>query len=203
MKNNSQPKINISAEEVKEPPGGRLFQQIRKEKRWSQRDLALRMALSRSHLQRLEEKKWYQITLGEIVCFSEAVAYPVRRLLTLIGLGPLRKTEFARCSQAHPFSTTTFETGAALYNFIQAPGNYHICMLDLAPKKVLQGAVLPKAVFLWGFVNKGSLCLTLEGQEMLFKEREVFHLDPTLSFDFYNPHGLQGLNLLLFYLREG
>lgn len=185
-----------------QPLGGLIFQKIRNEKKWSQRELSQKMLVSRSHLQRLEEKEWSNITLGEVVCFADAVAYPVRRLLSLVGLGPLKKMEFARCSQAQPFSIVSYDAGVCLYYFIDAPENYHLGMLQIDPQKTLQGQRLPKANFLWGFINRGNLCLTLEGEEMIFKEREVFHLDPTLNFDLYNPHPLNSLDMLIF-LKTG
>lgn len=193
-----------------EPSGGKpetarnfsYVRLLREERKITQRELAKRLGVSRTHLQRLEAKASEELSVMEIQRLARTFAIKTKDLLERIFLFSEEGRVLSRCSIEKPVFVTKYEDGIEFGSFLRQSEACYIGKLKLSPKKSLSRQDHPKGALLFWFILEGSLLLTLGTKEHLFKTGECFSLDGGMPYEMFNPHQIKDVLILSFAAQE-
>ena len=168
------------------------FKTLREEKKLSQRELAVKIGISRTHLQRLESKPVKRLSLGEVELFSQGLGLKIQELVQRFGFVD-RPDFMTRACLKNPFFVIDFTPGVQFASHVSRPEDCITGTLTMAPQKSLAKEQAPRSEFLYYLVLEGTLLLTVFSKEYLFKTGEFFWIGSNCFYELYNPHQFQNM----------
>lgn len=180
--------------------GRRPLRALREKRGVHQPELASRMGISRRKLQRIEAKKFHELSLGEIRLFAEALGERYQDVLELVEAGCRDGGIVTFCLDQFKH-VTSFEEGKELRTLVSEEGRHWIGLVHLEPGKSFAREHLPYGHFIFGLVLKGTLLIDDLRRERVLKERDCFRFAGSMSFEMCNTHSLHKLSVLLFSVQ--
>lgn len=174
---------------------GHPLRRLRDERGISQRELAVALGLTRSHIQRMEEKKCESFSLSEMVGIAEAFSLRLEDLLFHFDPRPAFHLNRGRTDK--PYRKLEFQEGAVLALLTRSEFPFSTGLLTLKPKTVLDRKHAPRSDFIWGLVLQGEVLMTLGCKEAFFRTDEFFKITRHAFYEMYNPHSIKDALLLM------
>ena len=189
----------LISRELCDPPSPKfILRDLREERRLSQRDLAKRLGIQRSYLQRLECKPLDEISFGELKLLARGFEMKMEELIHRFQIAQKGEEFLCRSNLKNPFSLSEVAKGIQFASYLKRRGICSVGALILQPRTGLSKDETPNAEFLFCLVMEGNLLLNLFCKDYFFKEEECFSLDGHLLYELYNPHQFRRLTALLF-----
>ncbi len=173
---------------------------LRKNKKMSQQELAQKVGITRSHLQRLESKDWRKMSLDDLILLSQGLDCMPENLFMNFSKDLRKDPEILRSNTKQPAMAIDFANGAKWGGFF-GKALSDLGILSIAPQKSCRTGEISGKQRIFSFILEGQLHLR-RSQEYVFKESECFLLPPGMACEFYNPHQFHTLTMLIFLSCE-
>lgn len=172
---------------------------LREQKGLSQKQLAIRIGMERTRLVRLEQKRWGEMSLGDLEMIAEALGLRLPEILVRFsGIG--REGISNRTLLASPHFKIDSGKGYRFGSVLEKPEVCFVGTLHIEPQKLVPASETPKATFLFFLVLEGDLHMTMGCKEYRLREKESFTVQANTPYEFYNPHQFKEASLLVFSL---
>lgn len=182
------------------PRSSSLLAQIRKQRNMSQRNLAKKMDITRTQLQRIENKKNEKLFLWELSLFAGALRIPLTDLVQLMEWDKTPLENFTRCSLDRPFTVIKFEDGVELDCMIENPRQSFVGRLNLSAQRSFPLKRLPGLGSFIFMVSLQGIVSVEGGAPMVLKEKDGFFGESLSNMIIHNTQPVQKASLLIFLL---
>lgn len=173
-----------------------LIRSLRKAKKLSQRELAKKLGIARSQLQRLEAKPFEKMTIAKVNLLSQCLGLTLDEIFEYAGYSEL-KEKLTRSTLKNPLLSLSLGEGVELHSFVKDFSSCFIGSLQLSPQKTLSREKLIHNEFFFALVLEGNLHITTLSGHHVIKESECFTFKGKPSFELYNPHQFRNLYALI------